>query len=85
MNEKKGNGCAVLTVLLFLAALGFGFLGLYLRHSLENYHPAPNEPREGDMVSAMAMSLMFALAGTTLAAALYSLLIFGLRRYYAKK
>lgn len=87
MNEKKveSKGCAVAAVLLFLAALGFALLAVYLRNSAANYQPAPNEPKEGDMVSALAATFLYGAAGLSLVVALYSFLVFYARRNWRKE
>ena len=86
-NNKKAAGkrCVVMIILSFTAAVIFALLAIWLRNSMINYNPAPNEPKEGDVVSALATTLMFGAAGISFVAGLYGLLIFFLRRCYSKK
>ncbi len=84
-NQEKGKGCAVAAALLFLATLGFTFLAVYLRNSMLNYQPSPDQPKEGDMVSALAINFLFGAAGLSLFAALYCTLVIYARRNWRKK
>lgn len=79
-SEKKRSGFAVAAGLLFLFAVWFASLGLYLRQSMINYQPAPNEPKEGDMVSALLMPLMFVSAALCLFASTFAFVNFLFRR-----
>lgn len=78
--EKRKYGLAVAAGLLFIFAAWFASLALYLRNSLLNYQPAPNEPQEGDMVSVFLMQFLFVSAVLFSFASLYTLVVFLVRR-----
>lgn len=88
MNEnvktKKGKGFAVAAAVFFLATLGFSLLAVWLGNSMRNYHPAPNEVQEGDMVSALAVMFLIGAAIVSLIIAAVNLLIFVVKYYRGK-
>ena len=82
LKRKKGRKFAIAAAVLFGFAGWFAFLGFYLLNSMRNYKPEPDMVQEGDMVSALLMMLMFAVAVSLLASSVLSISFYIYVRYF---
>lgn len=81
-NRKKGKKSAVAAAVLFGFACWFAFLGFYLQNSMRNYKPEPDMVQEGDMLSALLMMLMIAVAIALLVSSVLSISFYIYNRYF---
>lgn len=81
-NRKKGKKFVIAAAILFGSACWFAFLGFYLQNSIKNYKPEPDVVQEGNMLSALLMMLMFAVAVALLMSLVLSISFYVYDQYF---